>query len=98
MGKGIWFTYEFKQDTVAQIVRCGYPTSEVAERLGISTKSLYTRKSQFSKLAHVGTEVFDQAAYFKRLKRDLARSTQERTTLKKRPRTLPESLSEIRGY
>ena len=40
MSKGIRFTDEFKQDAVAQVVERGYAVSEVAERLGISTKSL----------------------------------------------------------
>ena len=44
MHKGIRFTDEFKQDAVAQVVERGYAVSEVAERLGISTKSLYTWK------------------------------------------------------
>jgi transposase len=49
MNKGIRFTDEFKRDAMAQIVERGYAVSEVAERLGISTKSLYTWKSQFAK-------------------------------------------------
>jgi len=40
MSKGIRFTDEFKRDAVAQVVERGYAVSEVAERLGISTKSL----------------------------------------------------------
>jgi transposase len=44
MSKGIRFADEFKQDAVAQVVERGCPVSEVAERLGISTKSLYTWK------------------------------------------------------
>ena len=45
MNKGIRFTDEFKRDAVAQVVERGYSVSEVAERLGISTKSLYTWKA-----------------------------------------------------
>jgi transposase len=41
MDKGIRFTDGFKRDAVAQVVERGYAVSEVAERLGISTKSLY---------------------------------------------------------
>ena len=83
MNKGIRFTDEFKQDAVAQVVR-GYAVSEVAERLGISTKSLYTWKAQFSKSPRVRSEVAEQAAEIKRLKRELARVTEERTILKNR--------------
>ncbi|UOA33805.1 hypothetical protein DSM110093_03640 (plasmid) [Sulfitobacter sp. DSM 110093] len=51
MNKGIRFTDEFKQDAVAQVVERGYAVSEVAERLGISTKSLYTWKGYLSFVA-----------------------------------------------
>ena len=85
MNKGIRFTDEFKRDAVAQVVERGYSVSEVAERLGISTKSLYTWKSQFSKPPHVRAEVLDQAAEIRRLKRELARVTEERNILKKGP-------------
>ena len=44
---GIRFTDEFKRDAVAQVVERGYSVSEVSERLGISTKSLYTSNTQF---------------------------------------------------
>jgi transposase len=57
MGKGIRFTDEFKQDAVAQVVGRGYAVREVAERLGISTKSLYTWKAQFAKSPFVRSEV-----------------------------------------
>ena len=83
MDKGIRFTDEFKREAVAQIVERGYAVSEVAERLGISTKSLYTWKSQFAKSPRVRSEVAEQAAEIKRLKRELVRVTEERTILKK---------------
>jgi transposase len=83
MNKGIRFTDEFKRDAMAQIVERGYAVSEVAERLGISTKSLYTWKSQFAKSPRVRSEVAEQAAEIKRLKRELVRVTEDRTILKK---------------
>lgn len=83
MNKGIRFTDEFKQNAVAQVVERGYAVSEVAERLGVSTKSLYSWKAQFSKSPRVRSEVAEQAAEIKRLKRELARVTEERTILKK---------------
>ena len=39
MGKQDRFADEFKRDAVAQVVDRGYAGSEVAERLGISTRS-----------------------------------------------------------
>ena len=38
---GVKFTDEFKRDAVAQVEERGYAVREVAERLGVSTKSIY---------------------------------------------------------
>ena len=75
MGKQDRFTGEFKRDAVAQVVDRGYPVREVAERLGVSTKSIYTWQKQFSRPAKVIQEVDAQADEIRRLKRDLARVT-----------------------
>jgi len=83
MAKGIRFTDEFKQDAVAQIVERGYAVSEVAERLGHSTKTLYTWKAQFAKPAQVRDAELDLAAELKRVKKELVRVTEERNILKK---------------
>ena len=48
MNKEIRFTDEFKQNAVSQVVERGYAVSEVAERLGVSTKFLYTWRAQFA--------------------------------------------------
>jgi transposase len=40
MSRGIRFTDEFKRDAVAQVVERGHTVTEMAERLGIYTKSL----------------------------------------------------------
>ena len=65
------FTDEFKRDAVAQVEDRGYPVREVAERLGVSTKSIYTWQKQFSRPAKVIQEVDAQADEIRRLKRDL---------------------------
>ena len=80
---GAKFTDEFKRDAVAQVDDRGYPVREVAERLGVSTKSIYTWQKQFSRPAKVIKEVDAQADDIRRLKRDLARVTEERDILKK---------------
>ena len=82
---GAKFTDEFKRDAVAQVVDRGYPVREVAERLGVSTKSIYTwqKQKQFSRPAKVIQEVDAQADEIRRLKRDLLRVTEERDILKK---------------
>jgi transposase len=63
------FTDEFKRDAVAQVEDRGYPVREVAERLGVSTKSIYTWQKQFSRLAKVIQEVDAQADEIRRLAR-----------------------------
>jgi transposase len=83
------FTEEFKRDAVAQVEDRGYPVREVAERLGVSTKSIYTWQKQFSRPVKVIEEVDAQADEIRRLKRDLARVTEERDILKNRHGSLP---------
>lgn len=80
MSKGMRFTDEFKQDAVAQVVERGYAVSEVAERLGISAKSLYTWKAQFSKPTRVRNAELDLAVELKRVKK---RSTRSRFSIQR---------------
>jgi transposase len=49
MSSGIRYTEEFKRDAVAQITDRGYSVKEVADRLGVCTKSLYDWKKRFYK-------------------------------------------------
>ena len=49
MSGQIRYSDEFKIDAVAQVTERGYSVKEVAERLGVSTKSLYTWMAQCSK-------------------------------------------------
>jgi transposase len=80
MGKGN-FTEEFKRDAVAQIVERGYPVSEVSQRLGVSQHSLYQWKKKFGNAAGLASD--GREAEIRRLKRELARVTEERDILKK---------------
>jgi transposase len=80
---GTKFTDEFKRDAVAKVEHRGYPVREVAERLRVSTKSIYTWQKLFSRPANVIKEVDAQADEIRHLKRDLARVTEERDILKK---------------
>ena len=70
---GIRFTDEFKRDAVAQVVDRGYSVAEVSVRLGISTKSLYTWKTQFSQPRKQIIETTEQASEIRRLKKELGR-------------------------
>jgi transposase len=75
------FSDDFKRDAVAQITERGYPVAEVSKRLGVSQHSLYAWRRKFSKPSGLIDD--DQAAEIRRLKKELARVTEERDILKK---------------
>lgn len=83
---------EFKIDAVTQVTERGYSVKEVAARLGISTKSLYTWMINFSQ----PQRVTDQEAQVRRLQKELARVPEERDILKKRRRTSRRMQGEVR--
>ena len=49
MPKGIGYSDEFRRDAVSQFIDRGYSVQEVADSLGITTKSLYGWKAQFGR-------------------------------------------------
>jgi transposase len=92
MSKGKRYTQEFKREAVKQVVDRGYSVAEVAERLGICTKTLYQWRSALH-----GTpqeiKASDADAEIARLKAELNRVTEERDILKKAAKyfaSLPE--------
>ena len=80
---GIRYTEEFKRDAVAQVTDRGYSGKEVAERLGVCTKSLYGWKHQFHKPSKERKQEAVDGAEIRRLKAELLRVTEERDILKK---------------
>lgn len=76
------FSDDFKRDAVHQITVRGYPVKEVSQRLGVSTHSLYAWVKKFSEPT-VSEPNTEQATQIRRLKRELARVTEERDILKK---------------
>ena len=76
------YSDEFKRDAVHQITLRGYPVREVSRRLGVSTHSLYKWMKLFGDPAPKKPGV-DHEAENRRLKRELARVTEERDILKK---------------
>ena len=73
------FTDDFKIDAIKQITERGYSVADVSKRLGVSSHSLYAWMKRFSKPPVVA----EDAAEIRRLKRELARVTEERDILKK---------------
>lgn len=86
MPRGSRYSDEFKQEAVNQVTVNGYPVNEVADRLGISTKSLYDWIKVFSKPAKQRGEEADLQAENARLKKQLRRAEQERDILKEAAR------------
>ena len=78
MSGQIRYSDEFEIDAVAQITERGYSVKDVAERLGINTKSLYTWTAKFS----TPQRQMDQEVEVHRLKKELAGVTEDRNILK----------------
>jgi transposase len=80
------YSDEFKREAVKQVVEGGHPVAEVAERLGVSSKSIYTwlrdrsGRSRASKNAETVEGLRDENA---RLKNELKRTKEERDILRK---------------
>lgn len=79
MGKAR-FSEDFKRDAVAQIVEHRYPVSEVSQRLGVSTHSLYAWREQYGSATRAGD---GKDAEIRQSKRELARVSEERDILEK---------------
>ena len=77
------YTDEFKIEAVKQVTERGLPAAEVAQRLGITTHSLYAWRAKFSKPEVVQQAELNQSAEVRRLKAEVKRLTEERDILKK---------------
>lgn len=77
------YTDEFKIEAVRQVTDRGFKVVEVAERLGVTTHSLYGWIRKFGKPEVVQRAELDQSAEIRRLKSELRRVTEERDILKK---------------
>ena len=86
MAKGIRYSEEFKQEAVNQVVHHNYPVAEVADRLGISSKTLYNWVKTFSQPPKKRHAQEDAQTEIARLKKQLKRAEQERDILKEAAR------------
>ena len=74
---------EFRIEAVKQVTERGYPATEVASRLGISSPTLYKWMKLYSIPATERIELQGQAAEIRRLSAELKRVSEERDILKK---------------
>lgn len=82
MSKQQRYTEEFKLAAVKQVTERHYPVAEVAERLGVSSHSLYAWLKQYGKPADQQIEESALQAEIRRLKTELRQVTEERNILK----------------
>lgn len=80
------YTEEFKIAAVRQVTDRGYTVADVAERLGVTTKSLYEWIKRYGEHAEQYQASRQQEAEIQRLKTELRRVTEERDILKKAAR------------
>ena len=77
------YTEEFKIEAVKQVTDRGYSVLDVAERLGVTTKSLYEWIKRYGDNAEQYQAAKQKEDEIRRLKADLMRVTEERDILKK---------------
>lgn len=83
MSKQPRYTEEFGLAAVKQVTERHYPVAEVAERLGVSTHSLYAWIKRYNLPEAEQLHESSQQAEIRRLKAELRRVTDERDILKK---------------
>jgi transposase len=79
------YTDEFKKEAIKQVTERGYPASEVARRLGVTTHSLYAwlREAGVNRESRKAEKQADLSAENARLRAELRRVEEERDILKK---------------
>lgn len=80
------YTEEFKIEAVKQVTDRCYSVADVADRLGVTTKSLYDWIKRYGENAEQYQSAKQQDDEIRRLKADLRRVTEERDILKKAAR------------
>ena len=73
---------EFKIEAVKQVTDRGYKVSEVADRLGVTTKSLHDWIKKYGDMGSQHQTIHTQQEELRRLKVELRRVTEERNILK----------------
>lgn len=82
MMRGKRYPEEFKIEAVKQVTERGYKVTEVANRLGVTTKSLHEWIKRYGAPDSQHQTISEQEKELKRLKAELRRVTEERDILK----------------
>jgi len=91
------FSPEFKGEAVRQVVDRGHPVAEVAERLGVSSRSLYkwVKAVKPDKTDEHAAALIEARSEVLKLKAQLKRAEEERDVLKRPQGTLLKTQSEV---
>ncbi len=76
------YTEEFKIEAVKQVIERGYKAGEVAQRLGVTTNSLYHWIKRYGDQGSQHQTISSQQEELRQLKAELRRVTEERDILK----------------
>lgn len=76
------YSEEFKIEAVRQVTDRGYKISDVARRLGVTTKSLYDWINRYGDESSQHQMITGQQDELRKLKAELRRVTEERDILK----------------
>ncbi len=76
------YSEEFKLEAIKQITERGYKATEVAERLGVTPKSLSDWQKKYGNTSHQHQTITSQQEELRQLQAELRRTTQERDILK----------------
>jgi transposase-like protein len=77
------YTEEFKIEAAKQVTERGHGIYSVANRLGVTPKSLYAWIRRYGDMPVLQETITDHQAEINRLKAELKRVTEERDILKK---------------
>ncbi|MFT4672058.1 MAG: transposase [Arenicella sp.] len=76
------YTEEFKIEAVKQVVERNYKISDVADRLGVTTKSIHNWIDKYAKPSSQHETIDTQQDELRKLRAQLRRVTEERDMLK----------------
>ncbi|CAB0151825.1 hypothetical protein PSI9734_02200 [Pseudidiomarina piscicola] len=82
MSKGKRYTEEFKIEAVKQVTERGHSVYDVADRLGISVKSLYDWRAKYGQ-DNKANKSSDEQLRIAKLEAEIKRVKEERDILKK---------------
>ena len=77
------YTEDLKAEAVKQVTDRDHPVADVANRLGVSIRSLYAWRKQYAKASSTHPASINQSSELRRGKSELRRVTEERDILKK---------------